>query len=103
MTSRESSRCVPIRTSILPSEKSPQRLLDVAGLAHARDRLDAHREVAEAVAERLQVLLHEQRRGREHEHLAARDRDQERRAHRDLGLAEADVAADQPVHRLLAA
>ena len=79
-----------------------QRLLDVAGLAHARDGLDAHREVAEAVAERLQVLLHEQRRRRQHEHLASRDRDQERGAHRHLGLAEADVAADQAVHRLLA-
>ena len=102
ITSRESTRCVPISTSILPSANSRSACLTSAGLAHARDGLDAHREVAEAVAERLQVLLHEQRRRRQHEHLPTRDRDQERRAHRDLGLAEADVAADQPVHRLLA-
>ena len=38
--------------------------------------------------------------GHEHRHLlAVGDRD-ERRAQRDLGLAEADVAAHQPVHRL---
>ena len=86
----------------LALRERPQRLLDVAGLAHARDGLDLHREVAEAVAEGLQVLLHEQRRRRQHEHLPPGDRGQERRAHRDLGLAEADVAADQPVHRLLA-
>jgi hypothetical protein len=45
------------------------------------------------------VLLGEDRRRDEHERLLAVDGDRERRAHRDLGLAEADVAADEPVHR----
>ena len=79
-----------------------QGLLDLRGVAHARDGLDAHREVAEAVAEGLQVLLHEQRGGSQDEHLTARDGDQEGRPHGHFGLAEPDVAADQPVHRLLA-
>ena len=69
MTSRESTRWVPISTSILPSAILAQRRLDLAASAHARDGLDAQREVAEAVAEGLQVLLREQRRRREHEHL----------------------------------
>ena len=64
-----------------------------------RDHLDAHREVAEPLAERVEVLLGEDRRRREEQHLAAVDGDGERGAHRDLGLAEADVAADEPVHR----
>ena len=76
-----------------------EHALDLARAAHARHELDAQREVAEAVAERLQVLLGEHRRRREHQHLAPRARDLERAAQRDLGLAEADVAADQPVHR----
>ena len=64
-----------------------------------RDHLDAHREVAEALAERVEVLLGEDRRRREEQNLAAVDGDGERGAHGNLGLAEADVAADEPVHR----
>ena len=77
-----------------------EHLLHVGRLAEARDHLDAHREVAVAVAERVPVLLREDRRRHEHQHLLAGDRDGERGAQRDLGLAEADVAADEPVHRV---
>ncbi len=45
------------------------------------------------------MLLGEDRRRHEHQDLLAVDRDGERGAHGDLGLAEADVAADEPVHR----
>ncbi len=48
------------------------------------------------------MLLREQRGGHEHRHLLARLHGDERRAQRDLGLAEAHVAADDAVHRLLA-
>ena len=65
----------------------------------ARDHLDAHGEVAEPLAERVVVLLGEDRGRREEQRLAAVDGDGERGAHRDLGLAEADVPADEPVHR----
>ena len=52
-----------------------------------------------AVAERVPVLLGEDRRRREHQRLLAVDRDRERGADRDLGLAEADIAANEAVHR----
>ena len=45
------------------------------------------------------MLLREDRRRDEHQRLLAVQRCGERRPHRDLGLAEADVAADEPVHR----
>ena len=73
--------------------------LRVGRLPEARDHLDAHREVAVALAERVPVLLREHRRRDEHQRLLAVQRDRERGADRDLGLAEADVAADEPVHR----
>ena len=46
------------------------------------------------------MLLGEQRRRHEHRDLLAVGERDERRAQRDLGLAEADVAADEAVHRL---
>ena len=47
------------------------------------------------------MLLGEDRRRRQHHHLLAVGGGLDRGAKRHLGLAEADVAADQPVHRLL--
>jgi hypothetical protein len=70
--------------------------------AEARQRFDAHRMIGEAVAEVRGVLLGEQRRRHEHRHLLARLHGHERRAHRDFRLAEADVAADDAIHRPLA-
>ena len=68
--------------------------------AKARQLGELHREIGEAIREGLEVLLREQRGRREYGDLhAVCDRD-ERGAQRHLGLAEADVAADQPVHRL---
>ena len=57
------------------------------------------RELAHPLGERVEVLLGQQRRRHQHGHLLAVLHRLERRAHRDLGLAVADVAADQPVHR----
>ncbi len=64
-----------------------------------RQDLDAHRRLGEAVAEGLEVLLREQRRRDEDRDLATVLHGLERGAQRDLGLAEADVAAHQAVHR----
>jgi hypothetical protein len=70
------------------------------GAPEARELRDLHRPLGEAVAEGLQVLLGEERGGAQDHHLlAVGDRD-ERRAQCDLGLAEADIAAHQAVHRL---
>ncbi len=71
----------------------------VGAATEARDHLDTHGEVAIPLAEGVPVLLREDRRRAEDERLAVVERDGERRANRDLGLAEADVAADEPVHR----
>ena len=46
------------------------------------------------------VLAGQKGRGTDHRHLLAREGRDEGRAQRHLGLAEADIAADQPVHRL---
>ena len=100
-TSRESSRWVPIRMSTFPSANARAPARTSAGLAQARDHLDLEREVGEALAEGAEVLLGEDRRRHQHHHLAALGGRLERRPHRDLGLAVADVAADQPVHRPL--
>ena len=71
-------------------------------LAGAKARQLGHldRPLAEAVADRLVVLLGQQRGRRQQRDLLAAEHGDEGGAQRDLGLAEADVAADQPVHRL---
>ena len=77
------------------------RLALLGGRAEAADVLDRERVVAQALGERAEVLLGEDRRRHQHQHLLAGVGGLERRAQRDLGLAVADVAADQPVHRAL--
>ena len=57
------------------------------------------REAREALGEGLEVLAREQRGRHHHRHLLAAHGRGEGRAQRHLGLAEADVAADQPIHR----
>ena len=75
-------------------------LLVLLVAAEARDHLDAHRIVLEAVAK---VCSNAARRGSSSAPAprpAARPSPHEGRAQRDLGLAEAGVAANQPIHRL---
>ena len=59
-----------------------------------------HRQAGKALLEGLEVLARQQRRRHDDRHLLARHGDGEGRAQRHFGLAEADVAADQPVHHL---
>ena len=71
------------------------------GVAHeAAEHLHRDGERREPLAERDEVLLGEERRRHEHGDLLAFHHGLEGGPHRDLGLAEPDVAADQPVHRL---
>ena len=65
----------------------------------ARQPLEHDREAAHPLGEGGEVLGHEQRRRHQHRDLLAVLHRLERRPDRDLGLAVADVAADQPVHR----
>ena len=100
LTSCDSSLCVPMTISSVPSPMPLMAAADLLCRAEARQLGDPHRPVGEAVGEGLRVLLGQQRgRRQDRDLLAAHDRD-ERGAQRDLGLAEADVAAHQPVHRL---
>ena len=72
---------------VLPSSRS-------ATAARSRIGYSCH-----ALAEGLGVLLREHRGRAQHRDLATGHRDAKRSAHGDLGLAEADVAADHAVHR----
>src|SRR3954454_8815388 len=78
------------------------RLALLLRTAEAADVLDREGVVLEALGERAEVLLREDRRRREDEHLLAVVRRLERGPERDLRLAVADIAADEAVHRLRA-
>ena len=95
-----SSRCVPITTSTLPAFTSSTTCFCSAWLTNRRQHPHRDRERREPLAERDEVLLGEERRRHEHGDLLALHHGLERRAHGDLGLAEPDVAADEPIHRL---
>ena len=79
--------------------ESFERRLHFLRRAEARQLGDLDRPLAEAVGDVLVVLLGQQRRRRQDGDLLAAGDGDEGGAQRDLGLAEADVAADEPVHR----
>ena len=83
----------------LPRGRAVEDLLRFLLRAKAVDHVDGDRKAGEAIAQRLDVLKRQHRRRSEHRHLFAVHDRLERGAHRDLGLAVADVAAEQPVHR----
>ncbi len=94
-----SSRWVPMTMSTLPSRRPSMTSRASLSVWKRLSALSGDRERAHPLLERREVLLHEQRRRHQHgDLLAVLDR-LERRPHRDLGLAVADVAADEPVHR----
>ena len=95
-----SSRCVPITQSTSPFFKPSMHLLRFLGREEAAEHLDANRVAGEAVGERVAVLRSQQRGRCQHRDLLAVLDRLERSTDGDLGLAEADVAADQPVHRV---
>ena len=94
-----SSAWVPTTMSIWPSAM-PFLTRVKLGRRHQPRRLpDLHRKALEALGEGLGVLARQQRGRHHHRDLLAAHHGGERRAQRHLGLAEADVAADEPVHR----
>ena len=98
-TSFDSSRCVPTMMSTLPAARSASAAACSALRAEAADHLDADRKAGESLAQRLLVLKREHGRRREERDLLAVHHRLEGGAHRDLGLAVADVAAEQAIHR----
>ena len=85
----------------MPGLEVAQHRLHLGRLAQPGDPLDDEGQVGEPLAEGAEVLLGEDRRRHQHHHLLAVGGGLDRGAQGDLGLAEADVAADQPVHRPL--
>ncbi len=83
-----------------PVGKPVASFLGLLGSDEAAEAAHLEREAREAIAEVLEMLAREQGRRRDHRDLLAVHRRDEGGAQRNLGLAEADVAADQAVHRL---
>ena len=75
-------------------------LLLLPGAAEAAQHLDVDRERGEALLERLEVLEDEHRGRRQYHHLLVVAYCLEGGAHADFSFAVADIAAQQPVHRL---
>ena len=76
------------------------RLAAFLGRNEPAEPPDLEREAREAFGEMLEMLAREQRGRRDDCDLLAAHRRDECGTQRNLGLAEADIAADQPVHRL---
>ena len=68
------------------------------GAAKARQRGDTNGKIAKALAERDEVLLHQNGCRRQHRHLLAAQHREQRGSQGDLGLAVAHVAAYQAIH-----
>ena len=100
-TSFESSRCVPMTRSTVPSARPGDRRRLRLRRHEARQQPDLERERREPLAERRVVLGREDGRRDEHRDLLVVLGRLERGPQRDLGLAVADVADDEPVHRSL--
>ncbi len=94
-----SSAWVPMTISMSPVGEALLGLGKLGGADQPRGLGDVDRKAAKAVGEGLEMLARQQR-GRHHDgDLLAVHRRDEGGAQRHLGLAEADVAADQPIHR----
>ena len=100
LTFLPSTAWVPMTISTEPSAAPCARVAHVGGAGHARHLRQPHRQSGETRGEILVMLAREQSGRHDHRDLHAVDRGGESRAQGHFGLAEADVAADQPVHRL---
>ena len=94
-----SSACVPTTMSTSPDASPSLVWLSCLRGDQPRRMGDLDRQIAEAIAEGRVMLARQQRRRHHHRHLLAVHRRHEGGAQRHLGLAESDIAADQPVHR----
>ena len=98
-TSALTSRCVPMMMSTPPCGQPLEDALLLAGRAEAAEALDDERILGQALAEGAEVLLGQHGRRHQHGHLLAVVDGLEGGPDGQLGLAVADVAADQAVHR----
>ena len=98
-TSFDASRCVPMTMSTLPAFSPSTISRSSSGVQKRLSLAMSNGKLGHPLAEAVEVLLGEDRRRHEHGHLVAVVDRLERGPHGDFGLAEADVAAEQPVHR----
>ena len=82
----------------LPCLKVGKHSLGLLGAAGPGEVIHTHWEVFQPLAKRLVVLVCEHSGRHEHSHLLRVAGRLERRPHRNLGLAEANIAADKAVH-----
>ncbi len=94
-----SSAWVPTTISIWPSAMPFFTRRQFRRRHEPRRLPDLHRKTLEALGEGLGVLPRQQRGRHHHRHLLAAHHRREGRAQRHFGLAEADIAANQPIHR----
>src|SRR4029079_6484831 len=73
-------------------------LLGLRVRLEARERNHLDREGAKAIAERVEMLLYQERRWAQDRHLRAVLNRLERGTYGDLRFAEANIATDEPVH-----
>ena len=100
-TSFCSSLCVPTtRSTRARAQIVTGPCVCCCGVRKARERADVYGEAAEAVEGRRVMLLRQHGRRHEDGDLLSVEHGLHGRAQRDLGLAEADVAAQQTVHGL---
>ena len=90
---------MPMTMSMRPSAKTRDDLFVLLGAAKAADHIDDDRILRHALAKGIEVLLAEHRGWYQHGGLLAREHSLEHRADRDFGFSEANVAANQAVHR----
>ena len=102
LTSFESSRCVPIEDVHLAGRGVGQHFFDFLGVRKRLSMSIAHGKRGKSALERLEVLKCEHGGRSEHRDLFAVAQRLECGAHGHFRLAEADVAAEQAVHGLLA-
>ena len=93
------SRCVPITMSTCPAARPRITALHAPPAVRKRESISIFTgKPREALLEGLEVLLHQDRGGRQQGHLLAAHHRLEGGAQGDLGLAVAHVPADQAVH-----
>ena len=85
----------------VPGGERGHDLLLLRGRAEAAQHVNAHRDVLEAFAERVVMLLGENGGRHQHDHLLAAQHHLVGRAHGHLGFAEAHVPAHEAIHGLL--
>ena len=98
VTSFDSSRWVPITMSTSPLASSASTAFCSLAVRNRESTSISHREVGQPLAEGAAVLLGQDRGGHQHRDLLAPLHRLEGGPDRDLGLAVADVAHEQPVH-----